>query len=344
MVAWLIAPTWADALPTPPHARSSTAGGYKLVAGPWAVGVVNKLVLRDERRKKVVDVLVRYPQPASPRTAASWPLIVFSPAAGASGAAFPDLTAHWASHGYVVVAPTHDDAPRPGRPGPERVRFDVQQLERLADVELVLDSLDQIERKMSGFHGRRASHIDRERIGIAGHAAGALTAQMALGVKVRVSRGAGETADVKSLGDPRFKAAILISAQGTINRMLTRESWSELWKPLLVITGSKDVVAGSRETPETRQEPFLLAKPADKFLVFIEGATNASYAAGHVGTPHPVEVPVPPDDQRMITGVTASATLAFWDAYLNNDEHAREYLASDDLSRYSTGKARLKRR
>jgi hypothetical protein len=149
---------------------------------------------------------------------------------------------------------------------------------------------------------------------------------------------------MKSVGDARFKAAILISAQGSINRMLTRESWADLWKPLLVITGSRDVVAGSRETPETRQEPFLLAKPGDKFLVFIEGATHTSYAAGQAGTPRPVEPPVPPDDQRMITGVAASSTLAFWDAYLSNDEHAHGYLASDDLVRLSGGKAHLKRR
>jgi len=46
----------------------------------------------------------------------------------------------------------------------------------------------------------------------------------------------------------------------------------------------------------------------------------------------------------MITGVTSSATLAFWDAYLENDDHAREYLASDDLVKFAGGKAQLKRK
>ncbi len=49
-------------------------------------------------------------------------------------------------------------------------------------------------------------------------------------------------------------------------------------------------------------------------------------------------------DMRMIAGVTWSATLAFLDAYLENSDRAREYLASDDLIRYSGGKAQLKRK
>jgi predicted dienelactone hydrolase len=330
-----------------PHRRTSPAGadaaGYKLVPGPWPVGVIDRLVLKDQRRHKNVEVTVRYPRANGTRTRASWPLVVFSHGAGGSRAAFPELTTHWASHGYVVVVPTHADsvALRALRQNARRA-FDVDQLDRLADVVLVVDSLEQIEKKMDGFHGRRAMRIDRDRIGIAGHSAGALTAQMAVGVKVRLSRGSGES-ELKSVGDPRFKAAIVISGQGTINRMLTRDSWNELARPFLVITGSKDVVPISRETPESRQEPFLLARPGQKFLLFIEGATHSSYA-GRATMPASGAPLVTDADLRMITGVTSSATLAFWDAYLENDDHAREYLASDDLVKFAGGRAQLKRK
>ncbi len=195
---------------------------------------------------------------------------------------------------------------------------------------------------MDGFHGRHAMRVDRDHIGVAGHSAGALTAQMAIGVKVRLSRGGGET-ELRSVGDPRFKAAILISGQGTINRLLTRDSWNDLAKPFLVMTGSRDVVAISRETPESRQEPFLLARPGHKFLVFIEGATHSSYG-GRATLPAIDGEEVSDANLRMITGVTASATLAFWDAYLENDEHGHDYLASDDLARFSGGKAQVKRK
>ena len=333
----------ARAVPHPPwHPARADAVGYKVPPGPWAVGIIDRLVLKDPRRHKNVEVTVRYPRVKGTRARTAWPLIVFSHGAGGSRAAFPDLTTHWASYGYVVIIPTHADTmPARGRHQPERA-FDVDQLDRLADVVFVVDSLVQIEKKMDGFHGRHAARIDRDRIGVAGHSAGALTAQMAIGVKVRLSRADGET-QLKSVGDPRFKAAILISGQSTINRLLTRDSWNDLAKPFLVITGSRDVVPVSRETPESRQEPFLLARPGQKYLVFIEGATPASYG-GRAAPPATDGEEVSGADLRMITGATASATLAFWDAYLESDERGRDYLASDDLARFSGGKVRLKRK
>jgi predicted dienelactone hydrolase len=346
LVAALGCPGMATAVAGTHHRSGggrSDAPGYKLAPGPWAVGVIDRLVLKDPRRHKNVDVTVRYPREKRPKAGTAWPLVVFSPGAGVSRATFSELTTHWASYGYVVIVPTHGDSvpARALRPNVRR-SFDVDQLDRLADVVLVADSLDQVEKKMDGFHGRHAMRIDRDRIGIAGHAAGALTAQMAIGVKVRLSRRSGEP-ELKSVGDPRFKAAIIISGQGTINRMLTRDSWDDLARPFLVITGSKDLVPISRETPESRQEPFLFARPGQKFLLFIEGATHASYE-GRARIPADGVQEVTDADQRMITGVTSSATLAFWDAYLENDEHAHAYLASDDLVKLSGGKAQVKRK
>lgn len=325
------------------HPTRPDATGYKLAPGPWAVGVVDRLVLKDPHRRKNVEVTVRYPRAKGSRGRTAFPLVVFSHGAGGSRAAFPELTTHWASHGYVVVIPSHAGSiPARARHRPAAQAFDVDQLDRLADVVFVVDALDQIERKLDGFHGRHPARIDRDRIGIAGHSAGALTAQMAIGVKVRLSRADGET-ELKSVGDPRFKAAILISGQGTVNRLLTRDSWNDLAKPFLVITGSRDVVPVSRETPESRQEPFLLARPGQKFLVFIEGATHSSYS-GRVALPATDSEEVSEADLRMIAAATASATLAFWDAYLANDEHGREYLASDDLPKVSGGKVLLRRK
>ncbi len=321
------------------HPGRVEALGYKLAPGPWPVAVIDRLVLKDQRRHKSIDLTVRYPLARRMRSRPLWPLIIFSHGAGGSRAAFPELTAHWARHGYVVIIPTHaDSATLEERRQPART-FDVDQLDRLADVTFVVDSLDEIERKMDGFHGRHAMRIDRDRIGIAGHSAGALTAQMAIGVKVRITGTAGET-ELRNVGDPRFKAAILISGQGTINRLLTRDSWNELARPLLVITGSRDVIPISRETPESRQEPFLLARPGSKFLVFIEGATHGSYGGRLRGPLDDAEVTE--SDLRMITGVTASSTLAFWDAYLDNDERGRDYLTSGDLTKYSDGKATVR--
>ncbi|MCU0252707.1 MAG: hypothetical protein MUE61_21150 [Vicinamibacterales bacterium] len=306
--------------------RASAAGpdGYKIGAGPWKVASQD-LVLRDEKRQKDLEVRVRYPAVAQDAPG-RFPLVVFSHGAGGSRDAFPDLTAHWASHGYIVVLPTH-----------------VKPLDRMADVTFVLDSIGALEQRVAGLRDQEGlGRIDRGRIGIAGHSAGALTTQMAAGVKVR---GAvpGALLEARSVGDPRIDAAILISGQGTTNRMFTDRSWSELSKPMLVITGSKDVAAIGSETPASRREPFEKAKPGDKYLVFIEGATHSSYQgrgpAARLDREQPTDA-----ELEMITSVTASATLAFLDLYLKDDAAARAYLGSEALVAFSGKKATLERK
>jgi predicted dienelactone hydrolase len=318
--------------------------GYKIGPGPWPVALLDRLVLKDQRRRRSVDVSVRYPGGKGARTHPPFPLVIFSPDGRTPRPDLPDLLSHWASHGYVVISPAPEDE-RPRNPHADRVPFDVRQLDRLADVTFVLDGLENVEKRMDGFHGRHATQIDRERIGVSGYGAGALTAQMAMGAKVRVSKAGGE-AELRTVGDPRFKAAVLISPQGTVNRMLTSDSWSDLARPMLVVTGSRDVVAGSRETPESREEPFTLGKPGQKFLLFIEGATHTSYSLLQAARADAAATgqSVPEAEAGVIAGATAAATLAFWDGYLQGDQHGRDYLASDDIGRFSAGKAQIRRR
>jgi predicted dienelactone hydrolase len=103
------------------HATAAGPGGYKVDAGPWKVASED-LVLRDERRQKDLEITVRYPV-VDANAAGRFPLVVFSHGAGGSRAAFPDLTAHWASHGYIVVLPTHSAARRqPPAGSPSRGR------------------------------------------------------------------------------------------------------------------------------------------------------------------------------------------------------------------------------
>jgi predicted dienelactone hydrolase len=333
------------------HAPAAGSGGYKVDAGPWKVASED-LVLRDERRQKDLEITVRYPV-VDANAVDRFPLVVFSHGAGGSRAAFPDLTSHWAGHGYIVVLPTHSDSIElRRRKGEDLSRLardlnslvrDVRPLDRLADVVFLLDSIGTMEARIPGLRGKdRAGRIDRERIGMAGHSAGALTTQMTAGVKVRgVSPGA--MFEARSVGDPRIDAAILISGQGTTNRLFTDQSWNELSKPLLVITGSKDYAAISNETPASRREPFEKAKPGDKYLVFIEGATHSSYQGR--GPALRLDREQPSDiELKMITNVTAAATLAFLDMYLKDDKGARAYLISEALPAFSGKKATLERK
>ncbi|MBI5863673.1 MAG: hypothetical protein HZB38_04020 [Planctomycetes bacterium] len=322
------------------------SAGYKLEPGPYAVDLVSDFPLYDKRRDKNLPLLIRCPKNAPEKELL--PLVVFSHGAGGAGDAFGEWSAHLASHGYVVVHPTHDDSLKLRRKqgedlsalraDPNKLRESVNPAERLADVRLILDSLDKIEDKRPELKIGDKGRIDRNRIAIAGHSAGAYTAQVALGAKVRLPR---HGAALFSIGDDRIKAAVIISGQGLTNKSLSAESWKDIKKPMLVFAGSLDVVSISNETPESRRHPFEYAAPGEKYLVYIDGATHGSYQGRGLSSLLGEE---PTTDVKLITDTVASATLAFLDSTLGADSKARTYLAGDGLVKLSGGAAEFKRK
>lgn len=332
-----------DPAPATMPASRPAPFAYKKSHGPYDVVVVKELLIPDARRGASLQVCVRGPR-LGVVTSSPLPLVVFSHGAGGSSDAFPELCEHWASHGYVVVNPTHSDSVKRRRQQGER--FDgggdvaqqvvggVNLLDRRADVKLILDSLDRIEEALAEAGGRDAGvlRIDRERIAMAGHSAGAMTTQALAGVKFY-----GRRAGASGFGfaEPRLKAFIVLSGQGLGRPIFRKESWSEIHKPMLVIAGSEDRSPVSDESPEGRRHPYEYAPPGDKYLVFIEGATHGSYAGKEITR---VLGEKPPNNIGYITDVTAFSTLAFLDAYLKDDAAARAYLSGDAIARYPGGR------
>lgn len=304
------------------------------------------LDLKDDARGKTLPLRVRAPIGAP----GEHPLVIFSHGAGGSRDAFADLSAAWAAQGYIVVHCTHDDSIQLRRDkgekldrllsDPKSLKSDVKPKERMADVSLIIDQIATIQKSLDGNSKTAGAKIDVSRIAIAGHSAGALTTQMAIGVKVRGGRAGAAALIPTNVGDDRLKCAIVISGQGLTNRMMTKESWNELDKPMLVITGSKDVARISDETPESRRHPYEYAKPGDKYLLFMEGATHSSYQ-GKVKL-RALEGDNPDDGVlKMVTRSTGSTTLAFLDAYLKKSDAAKEYLVSGSIPKVTEGKATL---
>jgi predicted dienelactone hydrolase len=326
------------------------AQGYKPEPGPYKAEAIDFVLTADDvpargESSRDIPIKVRYPINAT----GALPLVVFSHGMGGSSNAFPELSDHLASHGYVVILPTHsdsvklrrekgEDAGREIMGDPAGYVRNVKPFERVDDVKRILDALSVVEQKI--FADAKAS-ISREAIGMAGHSAGAMTTQIAFGVKARTRLLGG----VQSAADPRIKAAVVISGQGLKTRLFTKDSWSDLDKPMLVITGSEDTAKAGRDTPESRRHPFEYA-PASKgephtYLLWIEGATHGSYQSKSAAT----LLGEKPEDPAMVAAATNSATLAFLDAYVkfapDSDEAkaARAYLVGDGISKQSGGKA-----
>src|SRR5215831_5240706 len=320
-------------------AKRDAALAYKLSDGPYAVGTIDATI-HDTRRNKDLPIRVIAPKSGGP-----FPIIVFSHGAGGSGKNYFALTGFWASHGYVVIQPTHndslalrrekgDDGPANARELIEEYRFNYDDwINRVRDVTFVIDSLTELQRRFPELK----SKLDRDRIGVGGHSYGAFTTQMIGGVTVDIP---GQPKD-QSFSDARPRALLLLSPQGKNQNGLTESSWKTFTRPMMLMSGTNDSgVMG--QLANWRKDPFTYAPPSDKYLVWIEGAFHMSFT-GALAESQTAQGPrrglisqlAQGTDQKAVFDYVKVASVAFWDAYLKDDAKAKAYLKSDTLVRYS---------
>lgn len=326
-----------------------------LARGLHDIEVVHEYMLHDATRDKDIPLRIYTPVTGGP-----YPLVVFSHGAGDSSATSPLLLRHWASHGYVVIAPTHLFGPRPliersilrlgeelMRPhklGPQAWR------ERTGDLVSVINYAEPLMRVVPLLRDK----IDPTRIGIAGHSFGGYTV-MLLGGATLIE---AETGEVHCFSDPRPRCVAIISGPGRDDMGLTRGSWDEFTKPLLVMAGSRDpgyLPAGTM----WRAEPYHFAPPGDKYLLYLRGAHHLSYVGPVIDIPsrdpaqrgtvanwiraaaRSVARVLPAIDQTGLFDYSRIASVAFLDAYVKDESGAKVFLQSKELERYSLRNARL---
>jgi predicted dienelactone hydrolase len=219
--------------------------------------------------------------------------------------------------------------------------------DRVRDVTLILDNLDDLETRFFELKGK----FDHSRIGVAGHDLGALTAMLAGGAKTFGN-------PPLSAGDPRVKAIIAMSPVGVTAALgLNPQSFSDIRVPAMFMTGSEDRGAAQNEDWQWRKTAYANAAAGDKYFVLLQGARHSVFA----GTFMPADIPqtssIPvrnpenpyppgdprnpyPDYQMMRTpggpvnpqigrgsfNDIRLISLAFWDAYLKGEAKGREFL------------------
>ncbi|SEG08236.1 Chlorophyllase enzyme [Actinacidiphila yanglinensis] len=210
---------------------TSTDGGNGFTT---PVVSVSPLALAAPDRGQDLEVRV-----TAPTTGHDLPVVVFSHGMTLTMDDYAPLVAFWASHGFVVVQPTHLDSL--GLP-PDDPRTPLIWRIRTDDLTRILDQLDAIEAGVPGLAGR----IDHDRITVAGHSWGAQTASTLVGARVVDADGTpGE-----STTDSRVKAAVLLCLPGTGGPDLTplaaqyfpfmSPDFAELKTPSLVVAGDHD--------------------------------------------------------------------------------------------------------
>ncbi|MFH8811486.1 alpha/beta hydrolase family protein [Streptomyces hygroscopicus] len=251
---------------------------------------------------------------SAPTTGHRLPVVVFSHGMTLSMDDYTPLADYWASHGFVVVQPTHLDslglAPDdPRTPLIWRIRAD--------DMTGILDRLDAVEAQVPGLAGR----VDRDRVAVAGHSWGAQTASTLVGARVVGADGTpGE-----SLADPRVRAAVLLCLPGTGGADLSplaaqyfpfmSPDFAELKTPSLVVAGDHDQSPLTVRGPDWFTDGYRLSPGATDLLTLFGAEHGLGGIQGSFDTRTTDESP-----ERV--AVVQQATLAYLRTSLGLDDEA----------------------
>jgi len=311
------------------QALASAELAYKSATGPHEV-LIRSLELPFPELDKDLPLRVAFPEDGGP-----YPVIVFSHGNGSSKDQYSAYADHWASHGYVVIQPTHMDSTSLG--GSMRNMNYAKMMaisdSRRRDMRFIVDSLAQLEHQVSGLMGK----TDSERLVAAGHSMGGATALRLTGL-VFVDPQDGSETDYR---DERFTSLLLVSDPGN-NRLMPDAPWKAVAVPTFIATGTNDYGGMPKKPGQGGKKDVTLPKDrvvsnSPNHYLFIDGMDH--YLGGLICKQN---VPGPKDygALQVIDGVST----AFLDAYMKDDEAALDFLSSKQVSELSNGRATLEMR
>ncbi len=255
------------------------------------------------------------------------PLVLWSHGLGGScdGAAF--LGRFIASHGYVVMHIQHQGTDsslwegKPGHPWDVIRAAHISEDDigaRFGDVPFVLDSLPALCEQ----HPEIAEHINMKRIGMSGHSLGAITTQIMAGQMT------GRKGALYSLHEPRLKACIAYSMASVFDDEDSPEVlYGPITPPIFYMTGTEDdsPITGADYT--YRLPVFENAGGADQHLLVLEGGDHMVFAGsrGKLAA-HP--------KRKIHEAIIKISSLAFWDAYLKEDQLAKDWLTEKGIEKW----------
>lgn len=297
--------------------------------GSHDVTVLERIDLVDTARGRTIATRAYFPA-----TPGCYPVILFSHGFGGDLSAFANTARAWASHGHVVIHPTHADSVRipdtsapPGRAAIRDIVAGIRRngggggdrgalvriledpfylASRIADIAFLVDLLE----TGKGIDPRLHARARRERLGMAGHSYGAYTTEALAGASLEP---AGRNPPPALRG--KFAAFMPISGQGSGRLGLAKHSFTTIVAPLFQVTGTRDIGAAG-EIPEWRLEPYEASPPGRKYAALVRDFTHADFDPPLV------------DDPSVQGSKLRSLQVAFWKAWLDDDQAAQVRLTA----------------
>ncbi len=258
------------------------------------------------------------------RSAKNMPVIIWSHGAFGSHNAYNPLAEYWASHGYLVLQPTHSDSMREGtKPNVKNPMAFKDWAQRPREISYLIDQLQNLEALIPEIKDR----VDRQLIGIGGHSFGAQTAQLLAGMTAKRGFLAGDTPE--SFREKRASVFVIISPQGT-NALSDKRSFASIDAPFLMVTGTHDKAANNDQDYTWRLEAWNNAPAGpDRHLLLIDGAYhNFGGISGPLRTP----MSGPMDNDTM--EAVRSTSLAMFDSQLRGSRDAQAWLDTGTISTF----------
>ncbi|WP_020101073.1 hypothetical protein [Mycobacterium sp. 360MFTsu5.1] len=251
----------------------------------------------------------------APQEGTDLPVVLFSHGFGFSMDAYGPLTDFWATHGFVVIQPTHLDSVSLGL-APTDPRAPHIWRHRIQDLVHTVDNLDAVVAAVPGLTDR----VDANRIAVAGHSYGATTASALLGARVLPPSGDAD----EDFSDARISAGVLLCLAGLAADDLTpiaaqmfpfmNPAFEHMATPALIVAGDADQSPLSTRGPDWWLDAYRQS-PGSKELLTLFGADHALGGIHAYGT-----VPQSASDNPPSVALVQRITTAYLRTALHVDE------------------------
>ena len=239
---------------------------------------------------------------SAPSTGSKLPVILLSHGLGHSNFlssmhGYAPLADFYASHGFVVIQPTHIDSKTLHLP-PDSPAMQTSWRSRAMDMRFILDHLNEVAAAVPGLKGR----IDAGHVAAIGHSAGGHTVQLLAGMRP-TDPATGKEVD---LADPRIRAVVMIGAPGGDTDLgpaiaqgfpiAKKVNFTTMKTPALVIAGDQDVNPMFSPRATWRADAYPLS-PGPKCMLTLFGAKHsyggvAQYDAAETTDENPERVSI----------------------------------------------------